>query len=190
MSQYTSSYPPSVPFDAAYKSFFESFYQISDTPPANEQYADQFTEDATLVMASKTVKGRDGTFVVSCHVILPSLTHLISSHHLPASLYVPYLTQLPVSSPSSLHLSPHSASVVYGKALSHPPTLTPPPSNPANAPGHVGKNLHALAPPSADLPLRPQQRRGHAVRDSRVRVQGRGQGGQGLGGSGTVGQGG
>lgn len=60
MSQYQSIYPTGE-FDPAYKHFFEQFYKISDTPDAHELYSKQFTQDATLVMASKTVKGRDGT---------------------------------------------------------------------------------------------------------------------------------
>ena len=59
MSAYASEYP-SVEFDAAYKKFFEEFYATSDTPEAHEKYIENFTNDATLVMASKTVKGSDG----------------------------------------------------------------------------------------------------------------------------------
>lgn len=59
MSQYTSQYPD-VPVDPAIKKYFEEFYNTSDTPGADEKYANSFTEDATLIMASKTVKGRPG----------------------------------------------------------------------------------------------------------------------------------
>ncbi|KAH6633645.1 hypothetical protein C7974DRAFT_433591 [Boeremia exigua] len=58
MSAYTSEYP-SVEFDAAYKAFFEEFYATSDTPDAHEKYIEYFTNDATLIMASKKVKGSD-----------------------------------------------------------------------------------------------------------------------------------
>jgi hypothetical protein len=61
MTSYASSYP-SISFDPAYKQFFENFYAISDDPKAHEQYAEQFTQDATLVMASKRVKGTAGWF--------------------------------------------------------------------------------------------------------------------------------
>jgi len=59
MSSYASEYPD-VSVNPAVKHFFEQFYKISDTPDAHQQYADSFTENATLVMASKTVKGRSG----------------------------------------------------------------------------------------------------------------------------------
>lgn len=59
MSAYASEYPP-VEFDAAYKEFFEEFYRISDSPDAHDKYVEQFTKDATLVMASKKVQGSDG----------------------------------------------------------------------------------------------------------------------------------
>ncbi|PSN67940.1 hypothetical protein BS50DRAFT_572921 [Corynespora cassiicola Philippines] len=58
MSSYASEYP-AVEFDPAYKKFFEEFYAISDTPDAHPRYVDQFTSDATLVMASKRAKGSD-----------------------------------------------------------------------------------------------------------------------------------
>lgn len=59
MSYYTSRYPD-VPVDPALKKYFEDFYKTSDTPGADEKYANSFTEDATLTMASKTVTGRSG----------------------------------------------------------------------------------------------------------------------------------
>jgi len=58
---YTSQYPAGVQFDADYKTFFERFYQISDTPDAHEEYSKQFTANAKLVMASKEVNGTNGT---------------------------------------------------------------------------------------------------------------------------------
>lgn len=59
MSAYASEFPP-VEFDATYKHFFEEFYATSDTPDAHEKYVENFTKDATLVMASKKAKGSDG----------------------------------------------------------------------------------------------------------------------------------
>ncbi|KAF2092313.1 hypothetical protein K490DRAFT_70916 [Saccharata proteae CBS 121410] len=56
-SQYTSEYPKDIPFDAAYKRFFEEFYKMSDTPDANDKYPQFFTKDAVLIMASKRVEG-------------------------------------------------------------------------------------------------------------------------------------
>ena len=59
-----SQYRPSIPSDSLVKPeiarFFEDFYQISDTADAHEQYADQFTKDARLIMGSKETSGRDG----------------------------------------------------------------------------------------------------------------------------------
>ena len=64
MTSYTSEYS-SIPFDPAYKQFFEEFYAISDDPGAHEKYVEQFTSDATLVMASKAAKGTSGDFHIS-----------------------------------------------------------------------------------------------------------------------------
>jgi hypothetical protein len=61
MTSYASEYPP-VPFDAAYKKFFEDFYATSDAPDAHSKYVEQFTPDATLIMASKKAKGSEGPF--------------------------------------------------------------------------------------------------------------------------------
>lgn len=59
MSAYASEYP-STDFDAAYKKFFEDFYATSDTPDVHEKYTENFTNDATLIMASRKAKGSDG----------------------------------------------------------------------------------------------------------------------------------
>lgn len=67
---YASEYPAGIDFDPAYKKFFEDFYAVSDTPDVHENYADNFTDDATLIMASKTVKGRAGTFLNIFHQFL------------------------------------------------------------------------------------------------------------------------
>jgi hypothetical protein len=66
-SNYTSSYPPSSEVDSGIKQFFEEFYKISDTPEPHTLYAEQFTKDAVLVMASKRCEGYDGK--------APSFTH-------------------------------------------------------------------------------------------------------------------
>jgi hypothetical protein len=57
---YKSSYPPNTQIDSGIVQFFEEFYKISDTPGDHEEYVNQFTPDATLVMASKKGVGRDG----------------------------------------------------------------------------------------------------------------------------------
>lgn len=60
MSVYVSEYPTGVEMDPAFKAFFERFYEISDTPDAHEEYAQQFTADAKVTMASKKVNGTAG----------------------------------------------------------------------------------------------------------------------------------
>ncbi len=57
---YKSDYPPGVQVDDGIKSFFEEFYKTSDTPDADDKYADSFKRDATLVVASKKGVGREG----------------------------------------------------------------------------------------------------------------------------------
>jgi hypothetical protein len=59
MSSYTSEYP-SIPFDPAFKKFFEDFYATSDDPDAHDAYVQHFTKDATLIMASKKGQGPEG----------------------------------------------------------------------------------------------------------------------------------
>ena len=61
MSNYKSEVPK-LELDPDFKHFFEDFYATSDTPEAHEHYVKYFTEDATLIMASKKVKGSDGTY--------------------------------------------------------------------------------------------------------------------------------
>jgi len=63
MSAYISEYP-SIPFDSEFKKFFENFYATSDSPSAHDKYVQFFTEDATLIMASKKAKGAQGSSVV------------------------------------------------------------------------------------------------------------------------------
>jgi hypothetical protein len=74
MTSYASEYPPSVAFDTDYKKFFEEFYATSDDPSAHDKYVSFFTEDATLIMASKTGKGSSGTFTPFTSVRLSTQT--------------------------------------------------------------------------------------------------------------------
>jgi hypothetical protein len=62
MSQYSASVPSDGAVKPEIKTYFEKFYAISDTPDGHERYADFFTTDATLIMASNKVQGRDGQF--------------------------------------------------------------------------------------------------------------------------------
>ncbi|PYH43266.1 uncharacterized protein BP01DRAFT_358793 [Aspergillus saccharolyticus JOP 1030-1] len=68
---------------AAMISFLESFYRLSDTESAHEQYVQSFTDDATLIMGSKVAKGKDE--------ILPLRhglwTHVASRNHTPERVY-------------------------------------------------------------------------------------------------------
>jgi hypothetical protein len=57
---YKSEYPPGVQVDDGIKAFFEEFYKTSDTPDAHEKYADSFTKDATIIVASKKAVGSEG----------------------------------------------------------------------------------------------------------------------------------
>lgn len=52
---------PRIPIDAGIIQFLEDFYRISDTPDAHDRYVDQFTPDATFILASKVSNGTDGT---------------------------------------------------------------------------------------------------------------------------------
>lgn len=57
---YKSEYPAGVQVDDGIKAFFEEFYKTSDTPDAHEKYADSFTKDATIIVASKKAVGSEG----------------------------------------------------------------------------------------------------------------------------------
>jgi hypothetical protein len=58
MSNYMSE--TQLDLDPDFKSFFQDFYATSDTPDAHEHYVKYFTDDATLIMASKKVQGSEG----------------------------------------------------------------------------------------------------------------------------------
>ena len=59
MTSYASDYPD-LPFDLAYKKYFEDFYATSDTLDAHEKYVEFFTPDATVVVASNRAQGKAG----------------------------------------------------------------------------------------------------------------------------------
>ncbi|CAK4032326.1 Hypothetical predicted protein [Lecanosticta acicola] len=52
MGQYSAAVPSDGQVRPEIKEFFARFYAISDTPDGHEKYADMFTKDATLIMAS------------------------------------------------------------------------------------------------------------------------------------------
>ena len=64
-SQYASAWPPHQQHDQAYVRFIEDFYRISDTPDVHDQWVDQYTPDATLVLASKKARGHEGRLIHS-----------------------------------------------------------------------------------------------------------------------------
>ena len=80
--QYSSDYPP-LAIGPSIPEFFETFYQISDTPDAHERYADAFTEDALLIMASKQAKGRKGLFVCFLILYISAVSLSVQSHSFP-----------------------------------------------------------------------------------------------------------
>jgi hypothetical protein len=61
---YKFSCPPNLDVDPGIVAFFEKFYEVSDTPPAHEEYADSFTQDATFQIGIKQVKGKDDIFTM------------------------------------------------------------------------------------------------------------------------------
>ena len=69
MEQYNATVPSDGSLKPGIQSFFESFYAVSDTPDAHQQYADFFTSDAKLIMASKETTGRDGKAHHSLYVL-------------------------------------------------------------------------------------------------------------------------
>ncbi|APA10212.1 predicted protein [Sclerotinia sclerotiorum 1980 UF-70] len=63
MHTYKSVYPDGIQVQEGIKEFWEGFYGVSDLEGEEEEghlvYADQFTEDAVLVMGVKRVRGRE-----------------------------------------------------------------------------------------------------------------------------------
>jgi hypothetical protein len=61
---YASEYPFGIAIDPQIIQFFERFYRTTDinTPAADEQYVNNFAKDAVFVMASKTIRGHEGSF--------------------------------------------------------------------------------------------------------------------------------
>ncbi|KAK7615119.1 hypothetical protein BKA81DRAFT_353612 [Phyllosticta paracitricarpa] len=56
---YASEYPPGLQFDPDFKKFFEDFYAVSDTPDVHDEYVKNFTDGATLIMASRKAVGKE-----------------------------------------------------------------------------------------------------------------------------------
>ncbi|KAI7544117.1 hypothetical protein KC331_g6995 [Hortaea werneckii] len=59
MSQYQAQVPKGDLVKPEIHKYFESFYTISDTPDIHQEYSEQFTQNAKLIMASKEAQGRN-----------------------------------------------------------------------------------------------------------------------------------
>jgi hypothetical protein len=74
---YASEYPPNTAIDPQIVRFFEAFYKTTDinTAAAHEEYVNNFTKDAIFIMASRTVRGHEGSFpdfnMMYCHFKSP-----------------------------------------------------------------------------------------------------------------------
>lgn len=67
---YRSEVPQGIQLDDGIRTFFEEFYETSDTPDAHDKYANSLTADADFIMASKKAKGRDGEILIFTNLIL------------------------------------------------------------------------------------------------------------------------
>ncbi|KAF1816407.1 hypothetical protein P152DRAFT_454676 [Eremomyces bilateralis CBS 781.70] len=74
-----------VSFDESFQAFFENFYRISDDPTANNEYVKQFTENATLIMASKRLTGSS-----EIQTFRQGMWEKIGSRHHKAAKLFPY----------------------------------------------------------------------------------------------------
>jgi len=61
MSQYRADVPASNLVKPEIRDYYEHFYAVSDTPDAHQKYAELYTKNAKLIMASNEANGRDGT---------------------------------------------------------------------------------------------------------------------------------
>ena len=62
MEQYQASIPSDDQVNPEIQKYFETFYQVSDTPDAHGKYSEQFTKNAKLIMGPNESNGRPGTF--------------------------------------------------------------------------------------------------------------------------------
>jgi hypothetical protein len=83
-SSYKSEYPSNTAVDEGIIQFFETFYELSDTPGAHDKYAESFTESAVLIMASKRCDGYAGRSILFPGV---RMLHTASSLPPPPSTY-------------------------------------------------------------------------------------------------------
>ena len=59
-NHYTSDYPTDTTVDPQVVDFFQKFYMVTDIPDAHEEYAREFTDDATFIVASRVSQGHSG----------------------------------------------------------------------------------------------------------------------------------
>jgi hypothetical protein len=57
---YAASYPADTVVSPDIVQFFQDFYRTSDVPGEHDQYVNQFTPDATFILASKKAHGNEG----------------------------------------------------------------------------------------------------------------------------------
>lgn len=63
-SGYNPAYPSNTAVESGIKQFVSDFYRTSDTPGKDVEWTDFFNDDAALVMATQTARGRDGMPVI------------------------------------------------------------------------------------------------------------------------------
>ena len=64
MSDSDAIYPSDLVLRPAAIAFFRDFFRISDTPGAHDAYLEQFTNNATFILASKCSIGSKGRYQV------------------------------------------------------------------------------------------------------------------------------
>jgi len=59
-SGYEPWYPNNIATDSSVKRFITRFFQVSDDPDRNDEWADCFDENATVMMGNDVAKGKEG----------------------------------------------------------------------------------------------------------------------------------
>lgn len=82
MANYHPEYPANAAVDAGIKDFITNFYTVSDTFGKNQEWADFFRDDATLVMEKKEAKGKAGMcFLHNFRLCFPSKAKTCKSRY-------------------------------------------------------------------------------------------------------------
>ncbi|GAM90237.1 hypothetical protein ANO11243_082790 [Dothideomycetidae sp. 11243] len=84
--RYKAAWPThhSIDGQEAYAQFLEQFYAISDTPGADDRWLEQFTADATVIMASRSATGTDEILSLRKGMWVT----VASRQHTPAQIFV------------------------------------------------------------------------------------------------------